>query len=438
MLAEYNNELSQQRSGISENSQPSSAASGSSGSSGLCRHLDGAVYISACATKMDTIVFMHKWSVAQFSVQQELSSPGDFIESNIFGSTDHDYRFRLKLFPCGKDEECRGYLSLFLQIFKCPSAKLRFRVNFYIEAADGPRGCALNKNVVTINRGGIVTASKFFSTETLKSRVAKFLPDDVLTVGVELTVYGDQNSTEVEPDLDVLYGYSGSSTLGVSLGVSDEVRARLDPNFMGRDFGQLLESGDFSDFSLNVGRRSFKCHKAILSARSPFFQAMFRDQTNQESLRGEVNLEDITPETMACILEYIYKDNCSESSKRTLEILAAADRFCLDRLKSLCQEALAKDLSPNNFCERLRAADLYNAPILKWKILNLLQKHRNYIVDNEDWVALENECPYLAATVARHVLTTDNVGNVLSSSATNMSNSSQYNEAVSVKRPRFG
>lgn len=51
---------------------------------------------------------------------------------------------------------------------ECPSAKLRFRVNFYIEAADGPRGCALNKNVVTINRGGIVTASKFFSTETLK------------------------------------------------------------------------------------------------------------------------------------------------------------------------------------------------------------------------------------------------------------------------------
>lgn len=58
----------------------------------------------------------------------------------------------------------------------------------------------------------------------------------------------------------------------------------------GRDLGQLLDSGDFSDFTLHVGRRSFKCHKAILSARSPFFQAMFRDQTNQESLTGEVGL----------------------------------------------------------------------------------------------------------------------------------------------------
>lgn len=83
MLAEYSSELSQQRAGVMENSQPSSGTSGSGGNAGLCRHLDGAVYISACATKMDTIVFMHKWSVAQFSAQQELSSPGDFIESKL-------------------------------------------------------------------------------------------------------------------------------------------------------------------------------------------------------------------------------------------------------------------------------------------------------------------------------------------------------------------
>lgn len=58
--------------------------------------------------------------------------------------------------------------------------------------------------------------------------------------------------------------------------------------FLGRDIGQLFDTGDFADFTLYVGRRSFKCHKAILSARSPFFQGMFRNHTNQESVKGEV------------------------------------------------------------------------------------------------------------------------------------------------------
>ena len=50
----------------------------------------------------------------------------------------------------------------------------------------------------------------------------------------------------------------------------------------------MFDSGDFADFTLFVGQRSFRCHKNILSARSPFFQAMFRDRANQESVKGEV------------------------------------------------------------------------------------------------------------------------------------------------------
>lgn len=59
-------------------------------------------------------------------------------------------------------------------------------------------------------------------------------------------------------------------------------------NISGRDLGYLLDTSDFTDFTINVGRNSFKCHKAILAARSPFFQAMFRNSKNQENVMGEV------------------------------------------------------------------------------------------------------------------------------------------------------
>ncbi|VDK67533.1 unnamed protein product [Onchocerca ochengi] len=71
---------------IRESSQSSSGCSGGSdtGNNSLRQqHLGGAVYISACETKLDTIVFMHKWNIVQFWAQLELSSLGDFIDSRL-------------------------------------------------------------------------------------------------------------------------------------------------------------------------------------------------------------------------------------------------------------------------------------------------------------------------------------------------------------------
>uniref|UniRef100_A0A0N5AE00 BTB domain-containing protein n=1 Tax=Syphacia muris TaxID=451379 RepID=A0A0N5AE00_9BILA len=405
---DYNNDLSQRMLSTTpqEDTNPPRSSEG-----GNC------VYVTACTTRMDTVIFMHKWSISQFSVQQELSSAGDFLESNNFGSTTGDYKFRLKLFPSGKDDECR----------ECPSPKLRFRVNFYIDTTDGPRGCALNKNVVTINRGGIVTASKFFSTDTLKSRISRFLPEDVLTVGVELTVYGEQSSCEIEPDEESFVSSDGTAhTPRDPESCSPVPRGYVSP--FGRDIGQLFDTGDFADFTLYVGRRSFKCHKAILSARSPFFQGMFRNHTNKESVKGEVTLEDVAPEAVYAILEYIYKDSCTDLAKNAMDIMAAADRFCLDRLKLQCQDVLVRDMTAANVCERLRAADLYGAPKLKKKALIVFQRYRQAILDSREWTELENELPALAASVLKQLVTYPEILH---------RSSSIHDTSTPIKRPRL-
>ena len=59
---------------------------------------------------------------------------------------------------------------------------------------------------------------------------------------------------------------------------------------LGKDLSGLLDSKDHADVTLVVGRRTFRCHKAILSARSPVLAAMWGHKENQEAQTGEVAL----------------------------------------------------------------------------------------------------------------------------------------------------
>ncbi|KHJ83344.1 hypothetical protein OESDEN_16959, partial [Oesophagostomum dentatum] len=117
----------------------------------------------------------------------ELHSTGEYITSKPFGSNDHE--FMLKLFPAGKDEDCNGYISLYLQIVKCPNPRVQLRIRFSVDTPEGTRECSLNKSVLSINRGGIITASKFFHSDIVKNRFLRRGFREALNVNADITVF---------------------------------------------------------------------------------------------------------------------------------------------------------------------------------------------------------------------------------------------------------
>ncbi|CAJ0964127.1 unnamed protein product, partial [Mesorhabditis belari] len=377
--------------------------------------VDGISHYTETTTRMEQIHFINKWSIEQFSVQQELCPPGESVEGSCFGSG--PYKFQLRLYPSGKDEDCSGYISLYLLIKDCPSSRLSFRVNFSLDTLDGPRNCALNKNVVTINRGGIVTASKFFSLDSLKSRGNRLLPDDTLTVSVELVVFGELHNDKSEIELSDVdeepaeaTGRQKQSLTNASFFLMDRKRKSALSDGMQQGiavpedeydggFSSLLDSGELTDFSIICGNNEIKTHRAVLFARSGYFQGVFRSQYSTENQASKVELKDIDPDVLTAVVNYMYTLNCPQISSMSSRIARAADRFIMPGLKSRCEAFLLNDVSAHNVSERLKTAYELQMNKLKRKTVGYFARNREEVVKTEEWKDLRRLDPELSGQI---------------------------------------
>ena len=94
------------------------------------------------------------------------------------------------------------------------------------------------------------------------------------------------------------------------------------------DFKNLLESGIHSDIILVVKGKEFPVHKAILSARSPVFAAMFEHEDTKEANEGKVEITDILDDVFQELLNYTYTSRIPIKEQLTPELLSAADKVC--------------------------------------------------------------------------------------------------------------
>ena len=94
---------------------------------------------------------------------------------------------------------------------------------------------------------------------------------------------------------------------------------------LSRHMGSLLDSDTFSDVTLCTRGREFKAHKAILSARSPVFGAMFEHEM-EESRKGRVEISDIDPDVFHEMLKFVYTGSTPQLQGMADDLLAAADK----------------------------------------------------------------------------------------------------------------
>ncbi|PFH34937.1 leucine zipper-like transcriptional regulator [Besnoitia besnoiti] len=160
----------------------------------------------------------------------------------------------------------------------------------------------------------------------------------------------------------------------------------IPPSTFIADLRRLLAPPD-SDVTFVVeGGRLLHACKAILVARSEHFRALFQSGLKETEMAKNgvpISIGGVQYEVMAALLEYLHADMVSKrlSCQQIVQLMIAAERFCVDRLKCLCVEALRRMLSVTTVVEVLIAANDHNIVDLKEICLDYLLEHEEEVKD---------------------------------------------------------
>jgi len=152
------------------------------------------------------------------------------------------------------------------------------------------------------------------------------------------------------------------------------------------------------DVTVKCGDASFKCSKFMLTARSPVFKSMFQSNM-MESQTNIVNIENLKPEVVADMLQYIHTGISPNLKEMSQELLVAADRYQLEQLKTSCQEILISSLDAKNCISFLILSDTYNSLGLKEAAIEFATENLSEISSSCDWKNELADFPYLLTEI---------------------------------------
>ncbi|CAN7984186.1 unnamed protein product, partial [Ixodes hexagonus] len=233
---------------------------------------------------------------------------------------------------------------------------------------------------------------KFIRRDFLLDEANGLLPDD------KLTLYCEASALHLPWPFYVV-----ADSVNIS-GQNNAIQFKVPECRLSDDFGHLFESQKFSDVILSVNGREFYAHKAILAARSPVFAAMFEHEM-EEKKQNRVEITDMDHEVLREMLRFIYTGRAPNLDKMADDLLAAADKYALERLKVMCEEALCSNLSVETAAEVLILADMHSADQLKAHAIDFINTHATDVMETAGWKTMIHRQPHLIAEAFRALAT---------------------------------
>lgn len=128
----------------------------------------------------------------------------------------------------------------------------------------------------------------------------------------------------------------------MTLGLEQAEEQRLYQQTLLQDgLKDMLDHGKFLDCVVRVGEREFPCHRLVLAACSPYFRARFLAEPDSA---GELRLEEVSPDVVSQVLHYLYTSEIALDEASVQDLFAAAHRFQIPSIFTICVSFLQKRL----------------------------------------------------------------------------------------------
>ncbi|CAB3403019.1 unnamed protein product [Caenorhabditis bovis] len=343
-----------------------------------------------CHTQVKVVKFNYMWTINNFSFCRE--EMGEVLKSSTFSAGSNDkLKWCLRINPKGLDEESRDYLSLYLLLVQCNKSEVRAKFKFSILNAKREETKAMeSQRAYRFVQGKDWGFKKFIRRDFLLDEANGLLTDDRLSIFCEVSVVAETVNVTGQTNVSQLF--------------------KVPPCRLADDLGTLFENRTFSDCKLIVknGRgipnQIFYVHKAILAARSKVFCAMF-EHNMKEAEQSEVIIDDVEPEVMRELLGFMYTGTARNLDHMAQSLIAAADKYNLDRLKVMCEQSLCQALTNDNACVTLVLADMYSADQLRAHAINFINVNATEVMSSDGWHDLVKSHPNLLEEVFRALAT---------------------------------
>lgn len=187
-------------------------------------------------------------------------------------------------------------------------------------------------------------------------------------------------------------------------GVRSEL-VRVPPSTLGSDLAALYAGGQGTDFQFIVEGQTFKAHKIVLQARSPYLSGLVNSDM-KECKECKSVVDDVKPPVFAALLHFVYTDSLPEEYEgNSLDVpmaqhlLAAADKYQLVRLRRICERRLCDTVDVETVGTTLALAEQNHAEELKKVCLDFISRNLAAVMTTDGYKHMTASCPNLVAEI---------------------------------------